>query len=100
VLNNVDVQFQSILDFPSFSLRIAEDAVDSIPEVLKALSHRRVVMMQKALGAVWHRYRILSPVLVTKEQGGEEQVRSRVVRGCENLGGEQQGGAGWGGETW
>jgi hypothetical protein len=48
-------QFESVLDFSQFSVRIAQRDIPHIPQILLAVPQQRVVAMQEAISHVWQR---------------------------------------------
>ena len=54
-MDNVHAVFESILDWDSFSVRIRESALESVPDILNAISPERLAKMQRHLARVWHR---------------------------------------------
>ncbi|KXZ50759.1 hypothetical protein GPECTOR_15g444 [Gonium pectorale] len=59
IMDGVQVVFESILDVPSFSVRIAQKDMANIVDILKAVPADKVKAMQDNLAKVWMRYRYL-----------------------------------------
>eukprot|EP00798_Chlamydomonas_sp_ICE-L_P009449 gene9449-1687_t len=55
-MDEVHAVFESILDWSSFSVRIREDQLERIPEILKSITPTQVHKMQRHLTQVWHRF--------------------------------------------
>lgn len=57
IMDNVHVVFETLLDWPAFSLRIAQKDMARLPQLLQAVTPARVAQMQANLARVWHRLR-------------------------------------------
>jgi hypothetical protein len=57
IQDGVHVSFESILDWPSFSIRIPEAEVNRTVEILLSISGRKLRSYQSRLSKVWHRFR-------------------------------------------
>ena len=55
IMDNVQAQFESVLDFGAFSVRIAQKDIPRIPQLLLSVSAQRVQEMQRSIAKVWHR---------------------------------------------
>lgn len=55
IVDNVDVSFESVLDYPSFTVRIPEADAEKLPEILQAVPEERRQEMRTALAKVWKR---------------------------------------------
>jgi hypothetical protein len=51
----VHAPLESALDYPSFSMRVAEKDVAQLPTILRAIPADRVAAMQAELQKVWAR---------------------------------------------
>lgn len=47
--------FESVLDLPSFSLRVAQKDIPRLLDILLAVTPQQVAAMQASLAKVWHR---------------------------------------------
>ncbi|MEW5318578.1 MAG: hypothetical protein WDW38_009791 [Sanguina aurantia] len=56
VMDYVQPIWDGVLDWDSFSVRIAESALESLPETLLAISGQQLSRMQEAITHVWHRF--------------------------------------------
>lgn len=64
IKDNVHDVFESILEWSSFSVRVAEKDVDKVLDILLAIPDRTLAAMQAHLGKVWHRFRYVSTNLI------------------------------------
>jgi hypothetical protein len=55
IQDNVHLGFESILDFDSFAIRIAEKDMARVPEILMALTPADIEAKQRGLAALWRR---------------------------------------------
>ena len=84
IQDKVQVAFETVLDLPSFSLRIPEADMERVPEILGAVAPERIQAMQQALAAVWRRWVLacraasvpagLTPSANALDLGDEERV--------------------------
>eukprot|EP00884_Botryococcus_braunii_P021770 jgi/Botrbrau1/8277/Bobra.0251s0006.1 len=77
IMDDVDPVFASVLDWPYFSVRIAENEIHRTAEILLAIPQEQIKRMQEELAKVWHRFLWGSlPASHTFEQGSQtaEQV--------------------------
>lgn len=56
IQDNVHLAFESILDFPAFSLRIPQADMERVPDILLAVPPARVAELQRGLAKVWRRW--------------------------------------------
>ncbi|PSC76758.1 exostosin-like glycosyltransferase [Micractinium conductrix] len=56
IQDGVHMAFEDILDYPAFSLCIAQADMEKVPEVLQAVSPERVLELQQGLAKVWRRF--------------------------------------------
>ncbi|KAL4438037.1 hypothetical protein ABPG77_004258 [Micractinium sp. CCAP 211/92] len=56
IQDNVHLAFESILDFPAFSLRIPQADMERVPDFLLAVPPARVAELQRGLAKVWRRF--------------------------------------------
>ncbi|KAG1665166.1 hypothetical protein FOA52_005547 [Chlamydomonas sp. UWO 241] len=56
IMDRVHAVFESILDWDLFSVRVAESEVESLPQILAAISDARVRRMQARIGRIWTRF--------------------------------------------
>ena len=57
IQDGVHMSFESILDWPSFSIRIPEADMNRTVEILLSISDRKLKSYQSRLSKVWHRFR-------------------------------------------
>lgn len=55
-MDNVHAVYESILDWDQFSVRVREEALPHVPQILESISPDRVAAMQRKLARVWHRF--------------------------------------------
>lgn len=55
-MDDVHAVFESILDYATFSLRIREDQLEQLPQILLAVPEMVFKKMQANLATVWHRW--------------------------------------------
>ncbi|KAG2432503.1 hypothetical protein HXX76_008848 [Chlamydomonas incerta] len=67
VMDDVQMQFESILDVGRFSVRLAQADMARAPQLLKAIPAERVAEMQAALSRVWFRYRYMGLRMIEDE---------------------------------
>ncbi|GIL48810.1 hypothetical protein Vafri_5227 [Volvox africanus] len=67
IMDQVQAVFESILDMPSFSVRIAQKDMLNIISILKALSADQVQKMQDNLAKIWSRYRYLGVKMAVRD---------------------------------
>ncbi|KAG2488200.1 hypothetical protein HYH03_013194 [Edaphochlamys debaryana] len=63
IMDQVQVVYESILDVPSFSVRVAEKDLASVIDILKAVPQDKIKSMQDNLAKVWMRYRWLGTTM-------------------------------------
>ncbi|KAL4452532.1 hypothetical protein ABPG75_008194 [Micractinium tetrahymenae] len=56
IVDEVDVSFESILDYSAFTVRIAEADAEKLPEILQAIPEERRQEMRRNIAEVWHRF--------------------------------------------
>jgi hypothetical protein len=56
IMDNVHSIFESILDWDAFGLRVAQDQLEQLPQLLQAVTPERLAAMQAALAKAWHRF--------------------------------------------
>jgi hypothetical protein len=56
IMDGVHSIFESILDWDAFGLRVAQDQLEQLPQLLQAVTPERLAAMQAALAKVWHRF--------------------------------------------
>ncbi|PNH11304.1 putative glucuronosyltransferase [Tetrabaena socialis] len=56
VMDDVHAVFEGILDYASFSVRVRQAELQQVPEILGAISPDRLLMFQRNLARVWHRF--------------------------------------------
>jgi hypothetical protein len=55
IQDGIELTWHSLLDIPSYSMRIAQKDMEKIPEILAAVSEGEVARMQANLALVWRR---------------------------------------------
>ncbi|KAI3432296.1 hypothetical protein D9Q98_003856 [Chlorella vulgaris] len=56
IQDGIELTWHSLLDLPSYSMRIAQKDMQKIPEILAAVSEEQVARMQANLALVWRRH--------------------------------------------
>ncbi|KAG2497881.1 hypothetical protein HYH03_004147 [Edaphochlamys debaryana] len=56
IMDGVDPVWGSLLDWSAFSVRVQEQALQAVPQILEAIPPARLAAMQRALTKVWHRF--------------------------------------------
>lgn len=56
IMDEVDPPLASALDLDAFSLRIAQEDLDKVPQILQAVPPDQVESMQRAVRQVWNRF--------------------------------------------
>ncbi|PNH08222.1 putative glucuronoxylan glucuronosyltransferase F8H [Tetrabaena socialis] len=64
IMDGVQAVFETILDLPSFSIRIAQKDMTRIIEILKAVPEERIKAMQDNLARVWQRVGAVGELLL------------------------------------
>jgi hypothetical protein len=54
--DGVHAPLESVLDYAAFSVRVPEQQVDLLPEILAAVPPKELRRMQRNLRRVWHRW--------------------------------------------
>ncbi|MEW5301912.1 MAG: hypothetical protein WDW36_004736 [Sanguina aurantia] len=67
IQDGVHTVFQSILNYSSYGVTVAEKDVKDIVQILKAIPERQVHSMQAHIGRVWHRFRWATTPLLESE---------------------------------
>ncbi|KAG2424765.1 hypothetical protein HXX76_014189 [Chlamydomonas incerta] len=67
IMDQVQVVFESILDVPNFSVRVAQKDMKEVINILKAVPADRIKAMQANLAKVWMRYRWLGVKMADKD---------------------------------
>jgi hypothetical protein len=62
IQDEVHADFESILDWDSFSLRVPEAMVEHLPIILKSVAPDRLARLQRNLQHVWHRWAAGAPL--------------------------------------
>lgn len=62
--DNVHAVFESILDIDQFALRVKEDHVHDLPQILLAIPEEKIKRMQRRLARIWHRCGTVVTVLI------------------------------------
>ncbi|KAG1664527.1 hypothetical protein FOA52_012994 [Chlamydomonas sp. UWO 241] len=60
IMDGVHQSFQSVLDWPSFSVQIPEADAERIVDILLAIPERKLRSLQAHLSRVWHRFRYVA----------------------------------------
>ncbi len=89
IMDRVHSIFESILDWPSFSLRLKEDQLAQLPELLLAVPPARLEAMQAALARVWHRFTYFSHPAIRQQLARSANMtlgggNSRLKRALHN----------------
>eukprot|EP00891_Asterochloris_glomerata_P004391 jgi/Astpho2/4391/e_gw1.00067.84.1_t len=66
IKDNVEEMFATLLDWSTFSIRIAEADLGRVPEILLSVTPERLHAMQQNLALVWHRFLWASPPAVAQ----------------------------------
>jgi hypothetical protein len=74
IQDNVHAPLESILNWKSFSLRVAESEMTDLPRILQAVPPQRLQQLQWNLQKVWHRFAYLSQPLICNSA---EEVRQK-----------------------
>ncbi|GAX80494.1 hypothetical protein CEUSTIGMA_g7932.t1 [Chlamydomonas eustigma] len=56
IMDEVHTIFESLLDWDLFSVRIKENQIERLPQILLSIPEDRVARMQRRLTKVWHRF--------------------------------------------
>ncbi|KAL4452535.1 hypothetical protein ABPG75_008197 [Micractinium tetrahymenae] len=56
IMDDVVVSFDSVVDLSAFTVRIAQQDVEKLPEILQAISEERRQEMRAAMARVWNRF--------------------------------------------
>eukprot|EP00891_Asterochloris_glomerata_P004390 jgi/Astpho2/4390/Aster-00009 len=72
IKDDVDEVFASLLDWSTFSIRIAEANVELVPQTLLNVTAGQLLELQQNLGLVWHRFLWTSPAMIA------DHIRSYV----------------------
>ena len=89
IMDGVHAVFESALDWPAFSLRLREDQLAQLPELLLAVAPQRLEAMQAALARVWHRFTYFSHPAIRQELARSTNMtlgssNSRLKRALHN----------------
>lgn len=55
IVDEVDVSFESVLDYTAFALRIPQADAERLPQILQAIPEERRQEMRRNLARVWQR---------------------------------------------
>lgn len=86
IMDGIDVSFQTLLDWESFSLRIPSADAEKLPEILLAVPKARVEAMQRRIAQVWSRvawtsYRPYAKRVRVLQRENAERRRAAAGRG-------------------
>ncbi|KAL6758481.1 exostosin-like glycosyltransferase [Haematococcus lacustris] len=98
VMDQVHVVFEPLLDWAAFSVRVAEDQLDKLPQILAGISLQQQATMRRALRQVWHRFAWTRHPLLQQDvhkllQAGLAQQLSRLPKAEAQQGTEAGSGA-------
>uniref|UniRef100_A0A7S0VHX0 EGF-like domain-containing protein n=1 Tax=Polytomella parva TaxID=51329 RepID=A0A7S0VHX0_9CHLO len=67
IMDDVDVVFQSVLDFDRIGIRILEKDLDQVLERVQTTPSEKIQEMQDNIAAIWHRFRYNRPKMQLDE---------------------------------
>jgi hypothetical protein len=76
----VHAVFESLFDYDSFSVRVLQSHVDSLPSILKSIPADKVRRMQLRITHVWHRFAYRSGPALGAQLEATLADNARVVR--------------------
>ncbi|CAI5952054.1 unnamed protein product [Closterium sp. NIES-64] len=74
--DGIELPFENFLDYPSFTVRIAEADIPNLVTVLNSISSHQVRAMQRAASLVWMRWFYRSAVLL---EAGRQRAQGKEV---------------------
>ncbi|CAI5999442.1 unnamed protein product [Closterium sp. NIES-64] len=76
IQDGIELPFENFLDYPSFTVRIAEADIPNLVTVLNSISSHQVRAMQRAASLVWMRWFYRSAVLL---EAGRQRAQGKEV---------------------
>ncbi|CAI5462303.1 unnamed protein product [Closterium sp. Yama58-4] len=76
IQDGIELPFENFLDYPSFTVRIAEADIPNLVTILNSFSSRQVRAMQRAASLVWMRWFYRSAVL---QEAGRQRAWGKEV---------------------
>ena len=83
IQDGVHTPWESVLDAPSYSIRVRREQLPSLVDMLRAMPAEKILSMQAALARVWPRFSYLGAVAAEARRRGDGDSNGLGIPGVE-----------------